>query len=110
MSWWKWVVLVLLVAAIVYLGIALHSTRNALADLRSHVTTIHDFLGTDRGDDPTRWKGYLGTEKQNRKDLRVWLGNLRCRVEKLETPGGPDSCPQDGPPGTVPKDNGSYPP
>jgi hypothetical protein len=105
-GWLKWLVvvlLVLLIAANIYLFVSLQKTRRSVA-------SIHDFLGSNRGNDPTRWSGYLGIDKQNNKDLRDWLGNLRCRIKVLEEKSPPGDCPPDGPPGTVPKDDGTYPP
>jgi len=67
--------------------------------------TIHSFLGSNQGEDRNKWHGLTGNYKENIIDLRNLLTDLTCRVTKLEPEHA--ECP---PGGTVPKDDGGYPP
>jgi len=68
------------------------------------VQKIHGFLGNNLGEDKTKWTGLTGNYRENIIDLRRVLDDLNCRVWTLE---GKGPCPGGG---TVPKDDGGYPP
>jgi hypothetical protein len=71
---------------------------------------IHTYLGTNQGDDSTKWTGLTGNLKQHTRDVRGALDDLNCRVHMLEQKltTRPSPCPP-GPPGTVPKNPPGYP-
>ena len=67
---------------------------------------IHDYLGTNAGNNPTQWKGLVGNIQENNRFLVGELRKINCRLLKLEG----QQCPtQPPPPSTRPTDPPKYP-
>ena len=79
----------------------------ALVGCNDRANKIHEYLGTNYGNDPTKWRGLVGNIQENNRFLVGELHKLNCRLLKLEQPS--QTCPQGPPPSTRPTSPPNYP-
>ena len=70
------------------------------------VNMIHEYMGNNLGNDPTKWAGLTGNIRQNNEDVAKMLVTIRYDICVLQQ--GPGKC-NPGPAGSPVKPP-SYPP